>query len=153
MKIDIAKLGPEGSEFTGEEPADILQIEKEPGVSVESPVHYALHAQVITGELLVQGRVWADFRVACRRCAEFFSTTVADSAFLRAFPVTSGTETVDCTEDIRESVLLLLPPYPLCRPDCRGLCPICGGNRNVKPCDCKPREDGGNWRALDDLKL
>jgi uncharacterized protein len=29
---------------------------------------------------------------------------------------------------------------PLCRPDCKGLCPRCGSDRNAAPCDC--REEG-----------
>jgi uncharacterized protein len=28
---------------------------------------------------------------------------------------------------------------PLCDPGCRGLCPMCGGNRNVNPCACAER--------------
>ena len=26
---------------------------------------------------------------------------------------------------------------PLCRPDCQGLCPVCGKDRNVDPCQCQ----------------
>jgi uncharacterized protein len=27
-----------------------------------------------------------------------------------------------------------MPFAPLCRPDCQGLCPVCGGNRNLGEC-------------------
>jgi uncharacterized protein len=37
---------------------------------------------------------------------------------------------------VREQVLLTLPGRSLCQPDCKGLCPHCGSNRNVNPCDC-----------------
>jgi uncharacterized protein len=37
---------------------------------------------------------------------------------------------------VREQVLLALPARSLCREDCKGLCPHCGANRNVTPCDC-----------------
>jgi uncharacterized protein len=41
---------------------------------------------------------------------------------------------------LREQVLLGLPMKPLCRPDCKGLCPSCGTNLNSNACDCpKPR--------------
>jgi len=39
---------------------------------------------------------------------------------------------------LREQVLLALPLKPLCREDCRGLCPRCGRNRNVSACGCAP---------------
>ena len=44
---------------------------------------------------------------------------------------------VDLTEPVRQSVLLEIPMKPLCRPDCAGLCPHCGKNRNEGPCDCQ----------------
>ena len=43
-------------------------------------------------------------------------------------------------EDIlREQILLAMPMQRVCREDCKGICPTCGGNRNETPCDCKPR--------------
>ena len=36
----------------------------------------------------------------------------------------------------REQVYLSLPLKPICRPDCQGLCPTCGGNRNRIECSC-----------------
>jgi uncharacterized protein len=38
---------------------------------------------------------------------------------------------------MREQFFLTLPMKPLCRPDCQGLCPVCGKNRNREQCDCK----------------
>jgi uncharacterized protein len=37
---------------------------------------------------------------------------------------------------VREQVLLTLPGRSLCRQDCKGLCPHCGANRNLNPCEC-----------------
>ena len=45
-------------------------------------------------------------------------------------------DTVEPLELLREQVLLDLPPRPLCRPDCRGICPTCGADRNHEPCGC-----------------
>ncbi|MDR2525832.1 MAG: DUF177 domain-containing protein [Oscillospiraceae bacterium] len=41
---------------------------------------------------------------------------------------------------IWESLVLAMPPQLLCRPDCRGLCPHCGQNRNEGICDCAAKE-------------
>ncbi len=56
--------------------------------------------------------------------------------------------TVDLSDEIRQCVLLELPMKPLCRPDCAGLCPTCGANRNEGPCSCKPEAPESPWDAL-----
>lgn len=48
---------------------------------------------------------------------------------------------LDFSEVVREDMLLSLPLQPLCRPDCKGLCPNCGKNWNEGPCDC-PTDEG-----------
>jgi uncharacterized protein len=44
---------------------------------------------------------------------------------------------LDLAEMLREQFYLALPMQPLCRPDCQGLCPSCGIDRNVETCQCK----------------
>ena len=44
---------------------------------------------------------------------------------------------IDLGLELREEVLLALPTQVLCREDCKGLCPVCGGNRNLVPCQCE----------------
>jgi uncharacterized protein len=41
---------------------------------------------------------------------------------------------------------------PLCREDCRGLCPRCGSDLNVSECGCVVEEVDPRWRALQLLK-
>jgi uncharacterized protein len=43
---------------------------------------------------------------------------------------------VNLGEAIREYALIELPMRPLCTPDCKGLCPQCGIDRNTETCDC-----------------
>ena len=38
---------------------------------------------------------------------------------------------------LRETVLLALPMQLVCSEDCKGICPVCGSNRNVSGCECK----------------
>ncbi len=55
-------------------------------------------------------------------------------------------------EDIlREQVLLLLPMQRTCREDCKGICPVCGRNRNEVACDCRPNAFDDRWAALRNL--
>jgi uncharacterized protein len=48
---------------------------------------------------------------------------------------------IDVGPQIREQILLAVPINPLCRETCAGLCPFCGGNRNLVPCDCASRQE------------
>lgn len=45
---------------------------------------------------------------------------------------------IDLSALVREEALLALSSRPLCREDCRGLCPQCGINLNVETCSCQP---------------
>lgn len=60
-------------------------------------------------------------------------------------------EQVDLTPLFRDQVILAVPFAPLCREDCKGLCPQCGADRNRETCDCKPPVDP-RWAALQNLK-
>jgi uncharacterized protein len=48
---------------------------------------------------------------------------------------------------VEEQVQLEVPLKALCREDCRGLCPMCGADRNLAPCACKPPSDE-RWKSL-----
>jgi len=53
---------------------------------------------------------------------------------------------IDLTRPIRDEILLAVPMTPICREDCAGICPVCGGNRNLTPCGCEKQ-------ALETTKL
>lgn len=56
-------------------------------------------------------------------------------------------------EDVlREQILLALPAKILCNPDCKGLCPECGGNRNTQLCDCAAAVSDPRWSGLQDIR-
>jgi uncharacterized protein len=54
---------------------------------------------------------------------------------------------LDIDEIVIADMLLEQDPVVLCSPDCRGLCPFCGQNRNERDCDC--REDEEEEDAID----
>ena len=49
---------------------------------------------------------------------------------------------IDLSIGIREAIILSQPITYLCKDDCRGLCPVCGINLNVKQCSCKTERVG-----------
>jgi uncharacterized protein len=46
-------------------------------------------------------------------------------------------DAIDLGEVVREQMYLALPMKPLCQQECRGLCPVCGVNRNRETCACQ----------------
>ena len=61
-------------------------------------------------------------------------------------------ESLDLKEIIREQILLNLPEQVFCTPDCKGLCPKCGANRNLIDCNCNETEIDPRWAALKNLR-
>ena len=62
-------------------------------------------------------------------------------------------QAIDIDEIVREQVLLAVPARALCREDCQGLCPVCGGDRNVNECSCQEAETDPRWAALKDFRF
>ena len=58
---------------------------------------------------------------------------------------------LDLTEAVRQYREASVEMQPLCRPDCRGLCPRCGRDLNAGDCDCSPGATDARWAALSSL--
>ena len=65
------------------------------------------------------------------------------------YPITD--DTIDLGLLVRDAIVLELPMAPLCREDCRGLCPQCGADRNEGDCACVAPKDP-RWANLDVLR-
>lgn len=95
--------------------------------------------------LLVQVSLNAMVDYDCVRCLTSFCQSLkTEFTELYAFSRNSITDSglilpddahIDLKPLIREYMLLEVPMSPLCRPDCKGLCPICGENLNEATCN------------------
>lgn len=151
MIIDIPKLPPEGTTYTGELPGSALELEQDKFAHAGGPVKCDFFVYVVSHELIVKGRIEAPINLLCGRCGGFFSTTLVVSSFLRGYPIAEGMEKLDITADIREDVLLELPNYPRCGYEGAGTCPFSGMNLDeLKVKEPPPVESP--WSALDKLK-
>ncbi len=116
--------------------------------------------------VLLRGTVSADVQQQCAVCLEDLEpgTVTAEVAELFEEPGDTpaedrepGYEINDAAIDIevlvRDALAQAAPPAPKCRPDCAGLCPTCGINRNTETCDCADEAVNDRWSALQDLKL
>lgn len=109
----------------------------------------------------VEGVVKTSLRSVCARCAEPFSEPM-ELSFSERFVKTAerdpDSETYPYEGDrlcldqaVMDNLFLHLPLTSVCRPDCRGLCPVCGVNRNHEPCSCEPERPLGAFAALNDI--
>ncbi|MFC1462496.1 DUF177 domain-containing protein [Verrucomicrobiota bacterium] len=151
MIVDIANMPFDGKHYAGEEPASALRMGEEPGICVEKPVGYDLKAYMASGELIVEGKLAASVSFRCSRCAESFPFQVEIRDFQCAREVGSDVESVDLTDEIRESIILGFPNHPVCNADCSGLCPECGRNLNQGQCGCQKTPEDARWGVLDGL--
>ena len=60
---------------------------------------------------------------------------------------------IDLGEVAKEQIVLSLPGQIFCREDCKGLCPECGVNKNLKSCTCEETAVGSRWSALSEIKI
>jgi uncharacterized protein len=146
-------------------PAQVASADDEFGIT--TPV--ALTADVYKDKDLFRlvGRVQTTLELRCSRCLEPFAWPV-DAAFdLRFQPKEQNVgegeheieeddlstsfyenQTIDLGQLMREQFYLSLPMKPLCRADCRGLCPSCGTNLNRGACDCRAGWEDTRFAAL-----
>lgn len=99
----------------------------------------------------------------CRRCLSVLSADLEvpfDELYLTPSEETADDDEVreivegalDLEPALRETVLLDLPLNPLCRPDCKGLCPECGADRNEEDCGHLVDRVDFRWEPLAGLK-
>ena len=59
---------------------------------------------------------------------------------------------LDLSAWARDAIALALPEQILCRPDCAGLCPICGKDLNAEPHSHDEEQPDSRWAALAELR-
>jgi uncharacterized protein len=125
----------------------------------------------IVADIRLRGRFAGSFQVPCARCVEPVTIPLAAEFDLIFRPAGADAEAADRSitaveteigyyledslslEDVlREQVLLSLPVRTLCKPDCKGLCPRCGVNRNSQACSCEVGPSDPRWQALAGLR-
>ena len=127
-------------------------------VPAEAPLAVDVLLESVMEGILVSGRVAGPLLLRCARCLTEFDSDL-DVNVRELFAANPDAEADDypLEEDhvnlepmVRDAVVLELPFSPLCRPDCRGLCERCGGDRNREECACGPDVDP-RWSGLEAL--
>ncbi len=173
--VSINDLPPEGKEFELED----QEIWKEPlkefkmDCQITSPLKIKLFVMPADAGCLVRGHLEGEVVVPCNRCAEN-ATVKIDSRFdeYEEVPEDDGharhrdgksgdshivfdrnAPMLDLAEVAWEQFMLAMPVTPLCRSDCKGLCPTCGANLNLGPCACQVEDGDPRMAALRNVKI
>ncbi len=135
------------------------QMEEDLGVVDGVDDHCRIQGEVellrTSGGILATGSLVASYRNDCSRCLEDVRGSVSlafDEEFAPTVDLRTGVplkqelppdastidehHELDLLDVVRQQAIVSLPMQPLCRPDCVGLCPTCGHNRNVESCGC-----------------
>jgi uncharacterized protein len=178
MEFKISELEKEPIEFDLELPPDAVDLggqAEQLGALAASGQAEVLHEhrgpRDIVADIRLRGRFSGKFQVPCARCVEpveipleaeydlIFRPVVADSEAAERSITAQETEigyylrdSLALEDVLREQVLLSLPVRTLCKPDCKGLCPRCGENRNSQACSCDEGPSDPRWQALAGLR-
>ncbi len=90
---------------------------------------------VASQEILVQGRLSAVREVQCARCLKMSKQSFQEE-FVESY--SNKQEIIDIMYLVRQTLALSEDIRFLCKPDCKGLCPMCGQDLNVATCTCEP---------------
>lgn len=139
--IEPWRIPEEGADIEGEEPSTSLDLDPKDETQAVGDIEYSLHLQRVGLELIVTGTVGVRASFLCSRCAVRFEADVADQSLFSEKQLKDIHLPVDLTGEVRETIILAFPTYPLCQSACRGLCGVCGVNRNLETCGCKEQAE------------
>lgn len=123
------------------------------------------------GEIRVQGSLNVTVQATCDRCLEATSFPIENQFDLVYMPATEanagGEDEIDqagievgfyegsrlaLNDVLREVVLLALPMQLICTEACKGICPVCGQNRNQCDCGCHAEVADDRWSKLKNFR-
>ena len=142
-------------------------------VNQASPLHAEGVGELLAntdGEIRIKGHLSVKMEAECDRClarAQFPLETAFD-LFYRPSEALAAVEEVAIDEGeaemgfyvglgveledvLREQILLSLPMQRVCSAECKGICPVCGGNRNETLCDCRLGPADLGWSSLGNI--
>ena len=174
LVVNIANIPDEGLAFQSEVTATHLQLPPTMEVELSTPIQIGGWLTKVAEQVYFQGTVRGTLAAVCSRCLGIIHSDFTAAMRVVYLPPSTrlqieGEEGVDAEEEldlymhdgttldlrppVHDNVLLAFPIQPLCRPDCAGLCQVCGGNRNEVPCTCQKTEGDLRFALLQQLQF
>jgi uncharacterized protein len=168
MFVRVLDIPPEGMDVEIDELIPPLDPAIGEVIPVVGPSRGVLRLEPLSKKWVVRvkGTVRCSLMLCCSRCLDPFlweaqvdvndlCAPLPKGGMLQgelkdAFGYTHGV--IDLTALYTSLLYSVLEMKPLCSPDCKGLCPSCGANRNRESCECgKPARDP-RWEVLEKIK-
>jgi uncharacterized protein len=159
MRFDVSQLlrEPEGTHTDAELDLGFQRLSNDLSVNA---VKGRLTLWRTEKEVLVQGTLFVDLDFECGRCLsptptklrleveERFRPASADlPQDEQVFPIDADNQ-LDLLPALRDLIVLSVPMHVVCRPDCAGLCSVCGQDLNKGSCDCETNDIDPRFVAL-----
>ena len=138
MKIKVKDIPTSGANFEGCISARQLDVERDYWTlnkDVEVKAKGCRIGEYINLTICVE----SEKRILCSRCLEE-KILPYQISFSHQMKISDELEEIDITELVRQEIILNIGIRELCRDDCQGICPRCGGNRNKGQCKCSGSE-------------
>ncbi|HUO86089.1 MAG TPA: DUF177 domain-containing protein [Thermoanaerobaculia bacterium] len=172
MRIDLERIRLEGRPFTWDETVEVAPetLGRQDLVAL-GPVRWRGRVSWAVSGFHLTAHLEGEQTLACDRCLEPIRVPIDEDLELLVVvreprPLAGehelsdddlgvlhlDEEVLDTEPLLIEQLQLQVPMKPVCRPDCKGLCPTCGADRNRADCDCRDVEVDPRWAALAELK-
>ncbi len=173
MKILIPSLEKHAGEFVPfSDQVSLAALGIDAAGSEDAVMNINVEATYLGDRVLVKGRWYVDLKDVCSRCLEQADYR-QEEQFTEEFTRLTGSapeadpdcapfageenfsysgDVLDLAEYLRQSFLMSQPLKILCREDCRGLCPVCGVDRNREECCCQDEKIDPRLRVLERFK-
>lgn len=176
MKLLLFEIPPEGVRINWEEIKD-FQLEQVKG-TLEEGLQFLKKPE---GELFIKpskkgvvckGKLECSVLIKCARCLKEFELVIRDEFEVLYVPLREMSfkeevelsledmetgflkeDLFDVEEVLNERIWLSIPMKPLCKEDCKGLCPYCGKDLNEGDCGCKSEYVDPRFAVLRELKI
>jgi uncharacterized protein len=134
VKIDVNQIPFEG--ITLKEEVDPKELDLETDlIKFRGPLKIRADISKIINAVTVHLALDAVLFTNCSRCLQELEIDFKKKTDLN-YQADKSAPVIDFNPDIREEVILDYSMKPLCKPDCKGLCPKCGKNLNEGGCSC-----------------
>jgi len=171
MRIELENLEKAGGSFSREYQTDQLTFD-EYDLRLLAPVSVAGRIRRREREVEVRGKLETKVAVSCGRCLKSIELPIQVDFIERFTPAVSWKdeeqhelqpedldlaafdgEGIELDDLVREEILLALPGHVLCSEECKGLCPTCRIDLNVRTCNCITDRSDSRWDKLKDLQF
>lgn len=176
MKIQVGAIKEKPISLVSEEPVDVypdlLSAQGAGECRFAAPITARLTVEREYDHIRAHGDVSTTVALACSRCLADFTQELHVSFTIFYAPASVGPsdeevelseedlvsipyegDEIDFTPEIVAQLLTEIPYKPLCREECKGLCPTCGTDLNVSECKCEGSAFSLKFGALKDFKV